>query len=176
MKDYLLNKSDYNVFAIDWSKGAKTINYLKAAADTRTVGPLVADFIKKLANLTGASPSTMHCVGHSLGAHICGFVGKNIKSPKLAQISGLDPAGPGFSKNVTRLHQTDASLVTVIHTSAGFLTTEGYVPIELRGFLGTTDHLGDFDFWPNGGTKQPGCESLNMSTSNVKRCCIYAQC
>ena len=172
MKDYLLDESDYNVFAIDWSEGAKDINYFQSAADARAVGLLVADFIHKLTTLIGVSPSSMHCIGHSLGAHTCGFVGKNIKSPKLAQISGLDPAGPAFAKNDTRLHQTDASLVTVIHTCAGFLTTEGIIPIELTGLLGNTDHLGHFDFSPNGGTKQPGCESSNMLTSNVKQCCI----
>ena len=173
MKDYLLNKSDSNVFVIDWSKGASSVNYYQSAADTRVVGAMVANFIQKLGNLTGASPKTMHCIGHSLGAHTCGSVGEGLRSPKLAQISGLDPAGPGFnslySKTSNRLDRGDATLVTVIHTKAGLLTTEGIgsIPLELTGFIGNSDYLGHYDFWPNGGARQPGCsltDRLKVST------------
>ena len=80
----------------------------------------------------------VHCIGNSLGAHICGFTGKLIKhklkqkqgTPKITsildRISALDPAGPLFFndneeypngiKSTARLAYTDAHLVDVLHT------------------------------------------------------------
>ena len=164
MKDYLLDKQDYNEFAIDWSEGASSLNYFQSAANTRRTGALVANFIQRLQNVTDISPNTVHCIGHSLGAHTCGFVGKHLQSTKLEQISGLDPAGPGFTKNDSnsRLDPSDATLVTVEHTKAGIFTSEGPIPIELTGFIGNTANLGHYDFWPNGGAKQPGCGSIDQ--------------
>ena len=127
MKEYLLTKSDYNVFAIDWSKGAHSINYFQSAADTRVVGAMVALFMAQLFIVTNQFPYDMHCIGHSLGAHICGFAGQRLKILKLGHISGLDPAGPGFTLNKadTRLDKTDATLVVIMHTSAGFVNSNG---------------------------------------------------
>lgn len=58
---------------------------------------------------------------------------------------GLDPAGSYFSYTdpVVRLDPSDARFVDVIHTDAGL--------------LGTSQNVGDVDFYPNGGSKQPGC-------------------
>ena len=128
IKDYLLNHSDYNVFAIDWSKGSNSINYFQSAADTRVVGAMVAYFINRLINVTTTSPKRMHCIGHSLGAHTCGFAGQRLQ-PKMSYISGLDPAGPAFLLNdtQTRLDKSDADLVLVLHTNAGVFTSEGFI-------------------------------------------------
>ncbi len=63
-------------------------------------------------------------LGHSLGAHLAGYVGKRFidenKVPLIRRITGLDPAG-GYFENmepVTRLQPTDATFVDVIHTNA----------------------------------------------------------
>lgn len=54
---------------------------------------------------------------------------------------GLDPAGPLWYSN--RLISTDTMYVEVIHTNAGA--------------LGYAKPCGDADFYPNGGSKMPGC-------------------
>ena len=97
---------------IDWEAGAVAPNYLKAVDNAKNVGRQVGQFIQS-ANI---DPMNVHCIGHSLGAHVCpinflifllslknikelirkmyskscGFAGKTIK---IKRISGLDPAG-----------------------------------------------------------------------------------
>lgn len=91
-------------------------------------------------------------VGHSLGAHVAGFAGKEVKkhAPRIYRISGLDPARSPFENstvsNEDRLYREDAIVVFVIHTDRG-----------ARGFV---ESIGTIDFFPNNGTSpQPGCEN-----------------
>lgn len=82
----------------------------------------------------------LHLVGHSLGAHICGFAAKELKKRQnrwtVQRITALDPAQPCF-RNVDssiQLHQTDAPLVDVIHTNGRLFTSLG---------LGLPENLGN---------------------------------
>ena len=60
-------------------------------------------------------------------------------------VSGLDPASPYYTDRdpEVRLDPTDAKYVDVIHTN---------LPI-----IGTEQRVGHIDFFPNGGSVQPGC-------------------
>jgi hypothetical protein len=80
-------------------------------ANVRLIAADIAQFIRN----NQISPMKVHCIGHSLGAHVCGYTGKVFK---LKRISGLDPAGPrfGWSSPSERLDKTDAEFVDVIHT------------------------------------------------------------
>jgi hypothetical protein len=89
-----------NVIMVDWKEGAVGPDYYEAHLNTKVTGEKTAQFIYK----SGVDPATVHCIGHSLGAHTCGHVGKNIK---LNRITGLDPAGPLFGDS-NRLRSTDA--------------------------------------------------------------------
>jgi len=62
----------------------------------------------------------------------------------------LDPAKPFLTLENTenRLDTTDADFVDVIHSDAGNLVGDE---------LGFPDPIGHIDFYPNGGTDQPGC-------------------
>jgi hypothetical protein len=82
-------KEDVNLLMIDWSKKASVFFYSNAIKNARKIGEYVGEFIK----LSQIDPLRVHCIGHSLGAHVCGFVGKEIK---LKRITGLDPAGIYF--------------------------------------------------------------------------------
>ncbi|XP_035691501.1 lipase member H-like isoform X2 [Branchiostoma floridae] len=90
----------------------------------------------------------IHIIGHSLGAHAAGFAGKASNSAgfKIARISGLDPAGPGFrrARAADRLDRGDALFVDVIHTDILV--------------LGKLKPIGHVDFYPNEGWLQPGCK------------------
>lgn len=97
-------------------------------------------------------------IGHSLGAHVAGFAGKEVirsTGKKIYWITGLDPAGPLFEiplqNKMNRLSDLDAVYVEVVHSDGGIL-----------GFIRP---LGHSDFFPNGGKFiQPNC---NATLDNI---------
>lgn len=149
----ILNVENVNVFVINWTGGDGPL-YEQAVANTRVVGAELALFIEFLQNSTGIRPEDVHIIGHSLGSHIAGYAGKKIRN--IGRITGLDPAGPYFEKvdPEVRLSHTDAILVDVIHTNAASTRFQGF---------GTTESIGDLDFFPNGGALQPGCQNLGYA-------------
>ncbi|PNJ17101.1 LIPI isoform 4, partial [Pongo abelii] len=92
--------------------------YNRAVKNTRKVAVSLSVHIKNLLK-HGASLDNFHFIGVSLGAHISGFVGK-IFHGQLGRITGLDPAGPRFSRKppYSRLDYTDAKFVDVIHSDS----------------------------------------------------------
>uniref|UniRef100_A0A2H1VXQ6 SFRICE_019245 n=1 Tax=Spodoptera frugiperda TaxID=7108 RepID=A0A2H1VXQ6_SPOFR len=147
-----LQAEDVNVIVVDWSAGAGTINYFTAVENTLTSGQSVARFITWLNGATGAVPSMYHLVGHSLGGHQVGIVGRHVGG-QIAYITGLDPAFPGWNTNDNRFRPSDGAYTEVIHTNVGVL-----------GYMAT---LADVDFYPNGGSGMPGCNSND---------CDHARC
>lgn len=126
-KDLWLQLEDVNVILVSWSSSNKFI-YSSAVANTPLVGRQITIFLNYLAEMNGYDlfesnfAENIHFIGHSLGAHIAGFLGSDL-SGKLGRITGLDPAGPSFDlmPRSNRLDQTDALLVDVIHTNSGHL-------------------------------------------------------
>lgn len=73
-----VNFVDTNVCAVDWST-LSFDNYITAAlVNTHIVADFITDFILRL-NELGMSPNNMTVAGHSLGGHIAGFIGKNLR-------------------------------------------------------------------------------------------------
>jgi len=169
MKTEILRLEDVGVIVVDWYKGAHLdLSFLKnatlstimrdfvnldfyhqAAANTRYIGAalaLVADNLRTLFVQQSRTPF-MHCIGHSLGAHVCGFLGKALKkisATPLDRITGLDPAGPLFLESGiisglpsysddSHLCAVDATLVDTIHTDSTW--------------LGSFTKTGDLDFY-----------------------------
>ncbi|XP_067625497.1 phospholipase A1-like isoform X2 [Eurosta solidaginis] len=145
IRDAYLSRGNFNIFTVDWSDKSLSYNYASAKNAVPGVGKQVASFIDFLHKQGGASLETLHLVGHSLGAHVAGYAGKNVMTGKINQITGLDPAFPLFSYNnpSTRLNENDASYVESIHTCGGL--------------LGFKHPIGQSAFYPNGGKGQPGC-------------------
>lgn len=97
MKDKLLQvNTSSNVFIVDWREGAGTgINYEQAAiVNMETSVAEVYKIFSGVKNYLSNSNSffNVHCIGHSLGSHFCGFLSKvliNNLSVKLKRISAL---------------------------------------------------------------------------------------
>lgn len=78
-------KGDYNVIGVDWSAGAKKA-YPKAVANTRVVGAVITRLVDVLKYKFDLKVKDLHLIGHSLGAHIAGYVGQKV--PGLSRITG----------------------------------------------------------------------------------------
>ena len=144
-------------------------------------------FLEYLTEIKGEKIGDINIIGHSLGAHIAGYVGKRF--PGVARIfgvcvnsfisfklfdlkgavanheyilAGLDPAAPlfeGFDPEV-RLNEEDAKEVIVLHTN-----------ISPLGF-GIREAIGTVDIYANNGQDQHGCipmMELLFSVPNAER-------
>jgi len=144
---------EYNVISVDWGD-LENINYIEAAALTKPVAGHTASLVSALKDV--GLFENIHVVGHSLGAHVAGYLGEKVQRMGLGtlkRITGLDPADPGFGWNGPdgRLDKTDAEFVDVLHTNSGIL---------LEGALTIKRPIGHLDFYPAGGVHQPGCSEV----------------
>merc|ERR1712080_192708 len=111
----------------------------------------------------GVDLSSIHLIGHSLGAHVVGFIGKEVQSMglgKVDRITGLDPAKPFFELATPRdrIDRSDAQFVDIIHTNSGNLWD---------GCLSIPKPLGHIDFYPAGGKHQPGCTEACLGSNCI---------
>lgn len=145
LRNAYLDRGNFNVFIVDWGRGAHTINYPAARNHINDVGHYVAQYIDFLHQARGTPFNSITVVGHSLGAHTGGIAGKRVSRGRIQNIVALDPAFPLFSMGNagTRVHYNDAHYVCSIHTDTGR--------------LGFDQPLGDASFYPNWGRNMPGC-------------------
>src|SRR5699024_8637081 len=112
-----------NNISVDWGPLSEVPCYTTAYLNTWHVGQCVAILAVSLIPL-GVNPSFLHLIGFSLGAHIAGFTGANLKKSLQVlpgRITGLDPALPFFATpaNEWKLDSSDAKFVDIVHTSSG---------------------------------------------------------
>ncbi|XP_068155880.1 phospholipase A1-like [Drosophila tropicalis] len=163
VRDAWFTKGDMNMIAVDWGR-ARSVDYASSVVAVPGVGEQVAKLINFLRDNHGLNLDTTMVIGHSLGAHVSGYAGKNVKNGQLHTIIGLDPALPLFSYDTPnkRLSSTDAWYVESIQTNGGTL-----------GFL---KPIGKGAFYPNGGKSQPGCGwDLTGSCSHSRSVIYYAE-
>ncbi|KAL5280436.1 hypothetical protein ACFFRR_004426 [Megaselia abdita] len=144
LKDAYLFRN-FNVIQVDWSAITQYPCYLSSLVNTKIVAQCTAQIYAMLTH-HGNDREKITCVGHSLGAHICGMISNHI-TRKQHRIVGLDPAKPlvQMSKPPSfRLTADDADHTQVIHTNAGI--------------LGQDDSNVDLHFCVNGGRFQPYCK------------------
>ncbi|XP_072173991.1 pancreatic lipase-related protein 2-like [Diadema setosum] len=167
MKNTFLQNYDVNVVMVDWNPGASR-GYTQSRANTRVVGREVAALIQAFHTLKYAALSSMHIIGHSLGAHTGGYAGEACGG-MIGRISGMDPAGPEFGGDLEpecRLDPTDALFVDVLHTDGDIIALGG---------AGLMDELGHQDFYPNGGMDMPGCPFLSVTCDHSRAVEYYIE-
>ncbi|XP_013183657.2 pancreatic lipase-related protein 2 [Amyelois transitella] len=143
IRDAYLGTDETNVIILEYRRLAMA-NYVTAVRGIPVVGKGLGQFIRYLIGVTGARYEDIHLVGFSLGAHLVGNAGRELFG-RVSRITGLDPAGPLWVLNSNRLRASDARYVEVIHTNGAYTG------------LGIGTSIGHADFYPNGGSSQPGC-------------------
>lgn len=124
-KNIWLDLEDVNVILVNWHEGSSGF-YHNVVKNTRIVGRQIVILLYYLAKLNNVDfkseqyRSKILLVGYSCGAHIAGFVGKQLGG-QVDRITGLDPAGPIFDtlNETDHLNAKNAKLVDIIHTNAG---------------------------------------------------------
>lgn len=126
-----------NVIVVDWSEFASGTLY-EATQNSMKVSRRLARLLAQLAGRAGLRPDLMHCLGHSIGAHICGQAARRafpaesrrhfeekLSAPerRFGRITGLDPGGFCYEldiRNETKflgLRPSDALLVDAYYSN-----------------------------------------------------------
>lgn len=148
IRDALLYVQNVTVVAVQWEQLARGPWYDEAAGNIDIVAQHLSKFLLNLEE-SGLDLNCAHIIGFSLGAHVAGIAGAMLEG-RVGRISGLDPARPGFDKrnSTERLDASDAQFVVGVHTGAGFVAL--------------IEPVGHVDFYPNGGSKQPHCQTEDI--------------
>ncbi|XP_076231290.1 lipase member H [Calliopsis andreniformis] len=148
-----LNRGDVNVILVDWGEIAININYIYVSSQVPAIGKALAESLEKLSKVINLN--TVHVIGHSLGAHIAGHMGRHM-NVTLSRITGLDPAFPLFYPSTCHIRPNDAEIVVILHTDGGV--------------FGTPTNTGTVDFYANMGISlQPGCPIIIGSVCSHQR-------
>uniref|UniRef100_A0A1B0FPJ2 Lipase domain-containing protein n=2 Tax=Glossina morsitans morsitans TaxID=37546 RepID=A0A1B0FPJ2_GLOMM len=152
IKDTKLEIEDSNVIVVDYRY--LTYHFFPDLRNASTIASVVTDSVTELFvllhNIFDLDFEKVHVVGFCLGGQIAGFLGQSIYetfNKKIERITALDPLGVLYFSTTPaseRLSADDAVYVEVIHTNAGQ--------------FGFSSPCGHADYYPNGGTTQPGCE------------------
>lgn len=132
----------------DWSPAAN-LDYPSSRRAVAKVAVVLAQQLEQFLVRHNVSSETVHIIGHSLGAHIAGRMGRYFNGT-VGRVTGLDPALPLFTpRSEDSLKANAAQFVDVIHTD-----------YPLFGDLTPRGHA---DFYVNfGRAPQPGCEEVDL--------------
>lgn len=71
-------KGSYNLFLVDYSRLARPPCYVSAVNNLRYISRCVANYLNRLQR-KGLHVDELTCVGHSLGAIICGLLKNHLR-------------------------------------------------------------------------------------------------
>ncbi|XP_013111488.2 pancreatic lipase-related protein 3 [Stomoxys calcitrans] len=161
IKDAKLQLEDGNVIVVDYSESITNSGDFESIVSLMPhIAEAIGELVMLLKHNFDFSLEHLHVVGFSLGGHISGITAQYLHQSlgeRIPRITALDPAGIYFTANTPsdqRLSSDDAEFVEVVHTNAG-----------QQGFLSTCGHV---DYYPNGGTLQPGCDEKDMACSHER--------
>lgn len=95
-----IERGDHNIMVIEWSNYSGGSYLFEAIPNSYKVGEILGKVLLNMKS-SGFNLNTFHLVGHSLGGHLVGFIGRSVQNnsnnaTKITRITSLDPAGPFF--------------------------------------------------------------------------------
>lgn len=93
-----LDRGDHNIVVTDWQPYNSGNYLLEAIRNSYRVGEHYAIALHKLTLEEGLNIEGFHLVGHSLGGHLVGFIGRSLQNVSnneliITRVTSLDPAG-----------------------------------------------------------------------------------
>lgn len=80
-------RGNHNIILVNIQRLVAGPWYSTSVGNTRVIGEYTAKFIDYLVR-QGLNLEKLHIIGHSLGAHMAGICGFNVKSGKVPRITG----------------------------------------------------------------------------------------
>ncbi|XP_064538382.1 vitellogenin-1 [Drosophila montana] len=156
-------RNDSNFVVLDAANFITTL-YSWSALNTEAIGLYVAQALLQLDR--EYVETSVHVIGHSLGAQIAGSTGRNYKlltgGSLLTRVTGLDPANPCFydGNELPGVRSGDARYVDTI--------------LSNPGIAGTADSTGDGSFFVQGlAHLNSGCSGVNAVSCSHQRAVDY---
>lgn len=146
------SKHNLNVFLIQWRNESQGMSAV-GAGPLQNVSDQILILIENILKIFKVTHSSIYIVGHGIGAHVAGFVGKLVEYTtrnKLGTIFAIDPVEDDFPYQI--LNKTNAKYVEIfqttkkpfsIFTSVGhvnFYSNENFQSICFRNEI-------DSDYW-----------------------------
>ena len=139
--------------------------YIKTVKNVEHLGNAVSWFLFT----AGIKKPLTHCIGHGLGVYACCYMTQYLELVYVHRITALDPikVAPGI---VTRYSSTQLSLVSDENGIQRYKIAYNVVYIDIihTSILGVAHSVGNYDFWPNGGKMQPGCDIGDVACSHAR--------
>lgn len=163
LKKAYMENYDVNLIIVNYSRVSRDSCYKIARNRLDLIGRKIANFLDIVLGDDAFQWKNLVLVGHSLGSHTSGIVGRNVRKGKVGAIIALDPAAPGFESKHTpsRLRPDDAEYTQCIHTNGDS--------------LGLMEPICQTDFYPNFGKEQPGCIILADLCSHSRAWKFFAE-
>lgn len=73
-----VRSNEFNLFLVDYSPVSRAPCYVSLVYNIRYIGRCLAKYMNVLHD-AGLQPNTVTCIGHSMGAHICGQIKNSLK-------------------------------------------------------------------------------------------------
>jgi pimeloyl-ACP methyl ester carboxylesterase len=141
--------SSANVLALNWLYNGSDDGYSASNMEYNTAASRVVNAGEKLAHYLkdkGIDPANVTIIGHSLGAHVAAYAGKETKEitgKSLSEIIGLDPAGPGFD----HMNPIGSAYHTSLREGLNPSSADKVIAIHSSVIWGNSQRLGTKDIY-----------------------------